>query len=95
MQPVMSYERGFCNYNCTVCGDVCPNRAITKLEMEEKHLVQIGRVHFVHDVCVVVTNGHNCGACAEHCPTQAVTMVPYEGHEGLTIPHIHSWEACI
>ncbi len=88
MQPVMSYERGFCNYNCTVCGDVCPNRAITKLEMEEKHLVQIGRVHFVHDVCVVVTNGHNCGACAEHCPTQAVTMVPYEGHEGLTIPHI-------
>lgn len=88
MQPVMTYEKGFCNYNCTVCTDVCPNRALVKLEMEEKHMTQIGRVHFVHDICVVVTDNNNCGACAEHCPTQAVTMVPYEGGEGLTIPKI-------
>lgn len=71
MQPVMTYEKGFCNYNCTVCTDVCPNRALVKLEMEEKHMTQIGRVHFVHDICVVVTDKNNCGgACAEHCPTK-------------------------
>jgi len=89
MQPVMTYEKGFCNYNCTVCTDVCPNRALVKLEMEEKHMTQIGRVHFVHDICVVVTDKNNCGACAEHCPTQAVTMIPYDEGEGLTIPYIN------
>ncbi|MDU1892447.1 MAG: 4Fe-4S dicluster domain-containing protein [Dysgonomonas sp.] len=89
MQPVMTYEKGFCNYNCTVCADVCPNHALTPLSMEEKHMTQIGRVTFVEDICVVLTEGTNCGACAEHCPTQAVTMIPYEGHEGLTIPHIN------
>ncbi|MFV0311730.1 MAG: 4Fe-4S dicluster domain-containing protein [Dysgonomonas sp.] len=88
MQPVMTYEKGFCNYNCTVCADVCPNRALLPLTMKEKHMTQIGRVHFVEDICVVHVEETNCGACAEHCPTQAVTMVPYEGHEGLTIPHI-------
>lgn len=86
MQPVMTYEKGFCNYNCTVCADVCPNHALLPLSIDEKHMLQIGRVHFIHDICVVVTDGTNCGACAEHCPTQAVTMVPHK--DGLTIPHI-------
>lgn len=86
MQPVMTYEKGFCNYNCTVCTDVCPNHALLPLTREEKNMLQIGRVHFVHDICVVITDGNNCGACAEHCPTQAVTMIPYK--DGLTIPHI-------
>lgn len=94
MQPVMTYEKGFCNYNCTVCTDVCPNRALVMLSKEEKQMTQIGRVVFVEDICVVKTEGTNCGACAEHCPTQAVTMVPYEGHEGLTIPHTDP-EICI
>ncbi|MDR2956030.1 MAG: 4Fe-4S dicluster domain-containing protein [Prevotella sp.] len=87
MQPVMTYEKGFCNYNCTVCADICPNGALEPLTMEEKHMLQIGRVHFVEDICVVITDGNNCGACAEHCPTQAVTMVPYR--DGLTIPKIN------
>lgn len=92
MQPVMTYEKGFCNYNCTVCTDVCPNKALESLTMEEKHMTQIGRVHFVKDICVVITDGNNCGACAEHCPTQAVTMIPYK--DGLTIPHIDP-EICV
>ena len=24
MQPVMYFDRGFCNFDCTVCSDVCP-----------------------------------------------------------------------
>lgn len=87
MQPMMTYEKGFCNYNCTVCADVCPNGALLPITQDEKHMLQIGRVTFIQDICVVHTEKTNCGACAEHCPTQAVTMIPYEGHEGLTIPH--------
>lgn len=86
MQPMMNYEKGFCNYNCTVCADICPNGALLRLAEEEKHMLQIGRVTFIEEICVVHTENTNCGACAEHCPTQAVTMIPYEGHEGLTIP---------
>lgn len=92
MQPVMFYEKGFCNYNCTVCGDVCPNGALIRLSPEEKRLTQIGKVVFNEDICVVHTDGTNCGACAEHCPTQAVKMVPYKN--GLTIPVINQ-DICV
>ncbi|MDR1884012.1 MAG: 4Fe-4S dicluster domain-containing protein [Prevotella sp.] len=94
MQPVMSYQKGFCNYNCTVCTDICPNGALLPLTVEEKNMTRIGRVNFTENICIVHTDETNCGACAEHCPTQAVTMVPYDGHEGLTIPHI-SPDICV
>ncbi|MDO4573667.1 MAG: 4Fe-4S binding protein [Planctomycetia bacterium] len=90
--PRMEYSRGFCNYDCTICGDVCPNGAILPLTVEAKNRVQVGRVVFVEDNCVVKVDKKNCGACAEHCPTQAVTMVPYEGV--LTIPHTDT-EICV
>ena len=85
MQPMMYFDKGFCNFDCTVCSDVCPNGAILPLTVEQKHLTQVGRVVFVEDFCIVHTDGTSCGACSEHCPTQAVSMIPYR--EGLTIPH--------
>lgn len=87
MQPVMSFEKGFCNFDCTVCSDVCPNGAILPLTVEEKHVTQVGKVVFLEENCIVRTDETNCGACSEHCPTQAVTMVPYKN--GLTIPHVN------
>jgi len=86
MQPLMSFDERFCNFDCTICADVCPNGALLPLTMEEKHRLQMGKVIFNEDICIVHTEGTNCGACAEHCPTQAVTMIPYEN--GLTIPFI-------
>jgi ferredoxin len=86
MQPVMSFEKGFCNYNCTRCSKICPNGAILPLTKEQKHLTQVGRVVFRAENCVVHAMGYNCGACSEHCPTQAVKMMPYK--DGLTIPYI-------
>lgn len=84
MQPRMDFTHGFCNYDCTICSEVCPNDALVDLTMEQKHSLQMGRVIFVMTNCVVYTDETRCGACAEHCPTQAVTMVPYK--DGLTIP---------
>ncbi|MBR4834618.1 MAG: 4Fe-4S dicluster domain-containing protein [Thermoguttaceae bacterium] len=88
MQPrvVFSLEH-FCNFDCVVCGEVCPAGAILPLKIEEKHLTQMGRVVFIKENCVVYARNENCGACSEHCPTQAVKMVPYGDPEvGLTIP---------
>lgn len=84
-QPTMVFDvHRFCNYDCTVCSQVCPSGAIAPMSVDEKHRTQIGRVVFIKENCVVVTDGTNCGACAEHCPTQAVHMVPLTG--SLTIP---------
>ncbi|HOV35585.1 MAG TPA: 4Fe-4S dicluster domain-containing protein [Dysgonamonadaceae bacterium] len=84
MQPKMYFDHGFCNYDCTVCGDVCPTGAITKLDVDAKHQTQMGKVQFIKENCIVYYDETNCGACSEHCPTQAVHMVPYKGV--LTIP---------
>jgi len=92
MQPVMYFEKGFCNFDCTLCADVCPNNALTSLTMEQKHRLQVGRVVFKPELCVVHTKGWNCGACSEHCPTQAVKMIPYKN--GLTIPFIDA-DICV
>jgi len=87
MQPIVDFEHGFCNYDCTVCSSVCPNGALHKLTKEEKHSLQIGKVVFVKTNCIVYRDETSCGACSEHCPTQAVSMIPYK--EGLTIPSVN------
>ena len=87
MQPYMDYKTNYCNYECTICGEVCPTGAILPLAKEDKKLTQIGTVHFIIENCVVYTDNTACGSCSEHCPTQAVRMVPYIAD--LTIPEIH------
>ena len=85
LQPRVDFAHGFCNFDCTMCGDVCPTGAIRPLTVEEKHLVQMGHVVFIKENCIVYARDEHCGACSEHCPTQAVHMIPY-GDAGLTIP---------
>jgi len=92
MQPVMSFDKGFCNFNCTVCSNTCPNGAIKPLTVEEKHRTQVGRVVFIKENCIVTNRERSCGACSEHCPTQAVSMVPYKGW--ITIPSVNP-DICI
>jgi ferredoxin len=84
MLPHMDFSRSFCNYNCTRCSEVCPTGAILPLTELKKKSIQIGKVIFLKENCVVFTNETSCGACSEHCPSKAVRMVPYKGM--LTIP---------
>ncbi len=92
MQPRMDFHVDYCNYECTICSQVCPTGAILPLTKEAKKLTQIGKVHFIKHNCVVYTDNTACGSCSEHCPTQAVRMVPYEGD--LTIPEINP-DTCV
>jgi len=77
--PHMDFYSGYCSYECTKCLEVCPTDAIIPRAKEEKKKIQIGRVKFIKDLCVVYKNNTNCGACAEICPTAAVIMIPYKG----------------
>ncbi len=91
LQPTMDFNASYCNFECTVCTDVCPSGALRTLTIEEKKVSQAGRVVFVRENCVVYTENTDCGACTEHCPTKAVVMVPYKNSR---IPEVKP-EYCI
>jgi Polyferredoxin len=93
MLPALSYEHGFCNYDCKRCAEVCPTHAILPLSLEEKKLVRIGKAKLHLRRCIVITDGTDCGACDEHCPTKAVHMVP-TGENSLREPVVDV-EYCI
>ena len=94
MQPILKYDvHKFCEFECKICSDVCPNEALVKMPIEEKKLVQIGQAKLILDNCIVVKNNKACGACAEHCPTKALKMVPYKGV--ITQPEIVDPDLCI
>ena len=75
MQPVMSYERGYCRPECNRCSEVCPAGAIKPIAVEVKASTQIGHAVWVKKNCIPLTDGVSCGNCARHCPTGAIEMV--------------------
>lgn len=87
IQPHLEFSTHvFCTYECNICSEVCPTKALEKLKMDDKKLTQIGIAKLRKNMCVVYTDEKDCGACSEHCPTQAVHMIPYKN--GLTIPEV-------
>lgn len=94
MQPHMDNKVGYCDYECTLCSEVCPTGAIQKITKSQKRSIQIGKVRFIEDNCVVKTQGTDCGACSEHCPTKAVEMYPYEKNPKIRIPVVKE-ELCV
>ena len=83
-KPQLKYTSAYCLFECTRCGEVCPDGAITPLDLAKKSVTQIGVADLYLSRCVVQVNGTDCAACSEHCPTKAVTTKPYR--ENLRIP---------
>ncbi len=75
MQPKLNYLIGHCDFNCNVCGRVCPTGAITPLMLQEKKLTRIGTVSLNKAKCIVHVSKKHCGACGEVCPTHAIFPV--------------------
>ena len=96
MQPIMSYERGYCRPECVACAEVCPTGAIQPITLEEKSAIQIGHAVPIHKSCVAVTDGVDCGNCERHCPTGAIEMVPSDpdDEESAMVPVVNE-EKCI
>lgn len=84
MQPVMSYERGYCRPECNRCSTVCPTGAIKPISLEQKSSVQMGHAVWIKKNCVAVTDGVECGNCARHCPVGAIEMVPLNEEDDET-----------
>jgi ferredoxin-type protein NapF len=93
-RPQLDYTRGYCQYNCTECGHVCPTEALLPLRRDEKQRTRIALSAFTRANCVVVTKRQSCGACAEVCPTHALRMTPLGDGSPLTVP-VFDAEYCI
>ncbi len=67
--PRFDFHIGYCQYYCTLCGQVCPTGAIRELTQEEKGRTKIGLAYIDKNRCIPYAQGIECIVCEEHCPT--------------------------
>ncbi len=93
---------GYCEYNCTLCGQVCPTQAIQRLDLEAKRKVRIGLAAIDTTRCLPYAFQESCIVCEEHCPTPKKAIwfeeVEVTRHDGtrrvVKQPHVEI-ELCI
>jgi len=67
--PLLVPRLGYCEYRCTLCGQVCPTGAIKRLRLEEKAKVKIGLAMLDKGRCLPWAHAVPCIVCEEVCPT--------------------------
>ena len=71
-QPEMDFAKGHCIPGCTKCGEVCPARALERLDEEAKLNTHVGVAVWSAGHCLRTTDGTPCQACVRKCPVQAI-----------------------
>ena len=66
--PRFIFEQSFCEFSCTLCGQVCPTGAIPRLTEEAKHAQPTGHAYFDHTRCLPWAENTPCIRCEEMCP---------------------------
>ncbi len=100
LTPQMDYRRGYCDWSCNECGQVCPSQAIRALPLEEKRLKVIGRATIDRNTCIPWAEGRDCLVCEELCPIPHKAIVFRTGtgtggtHAGVKLPVVVG-ERCI
>ncbi len=67
--PMLVPRIGYCEYRCTLCGQVCPTGAIKRLNLEEKNKMKIGLAMIDKGRCLPWAHATPCIMCEEVCPT--------------------------
>ena len=94
--PVLVPRVGYCEPNCTLCGQVCPTGAIWGFTMQEKGwaaasssqtdttAIRIGTAFYDRGRCLPWAMATDCIVCEEWCPTspKAVYLRPAEAVDG-------------
>jgi polyferredoxin len=96
--PVLVPRIGYCEYNCTLCGQVCPTSAIRPLPTAEKRRTVIGLAFVDPSRCIPFAQGTPCVVCEEHCPTPKKAIVfrqqPGKGGVPVKVPVVDT-DLCI
>jgi MauM/NapG family ferredoxin protein len=66
--PVLVPRLGYCEFNCTLCTQVCPTRALHPLNLDQKHGFALGTAWFDKNRCIPYADQLPCIVCEEHCP---------------------------
>jgi polyferredoxin len=100
--PVLIPKIGYCEYRCTLCGQVCPTGAIKRLSLEEKTEVKIGLAMIDMGRCLPYAFAMSCIVCEEVCPTpkkaiwfEDAKVKDREGREKVVKQPIVDLELCI
>ncbi len=92
--PVLDMERGYCEYNCVLCAQVCPSGAIQRLTIAEKtgaetgEPVKIGNAFVDRSRCLPWSFERNCVVCEEVCPVSPKAILTDSVHaeiDGKTV----------
>jgi len=67
--PMLVPRIGYCEYRCTLCGQVCPTGALRRLSLAEKAEVRIGLAMIDPGRCLPYAHARSCLVCEEVCPT--------------------------
>jgi polyferredoxin len=74
--PILMNKIGYCEFNCVLCGQVCPTGAIVSLTVEKKvgkkpflKPVKIGIAFYDRGRCLPWAMNTECIVCEEVCPT--------------------------
>ena len=85
--PLVVPRLGYCEYNCTLCGQVCPTGAIPALPVAAKRREVIGKAVFDKNHCLPFARKIDCIVCEEHCPipekairSRDVQVMGLDGH---------------
>jgi polyferredoxin len=94
--PILNMKVGYCELNCTLCGQVCPTGAIQRVTIEEKTGVgafaaqgpiRLGTAFYDHGRCLPWSMETPCVVCEEVCPTspkaiysREVTIIKRDGN---------------
>jgi len=94
--PILVPLKGYCEFKCTLCGQVCPTSAIRVLTPPEKAEWRIGTAMFDRGRCLPHAHATPCIVCEEVCPTPTKAIwfeeVVVKGRNGLDVklkqPHV-------
>ena len=78
--PILVPRIGYCEYQCSLCSQVCPTGAIEQLTIRQKTATKIGSAWIRRHRCIPYATGEPCKVCQERCPTspKAIQMIETE-----------------
>jgi len=77
--PILVPKVGPCAQACTLCGSICPTRALEPFTVEEKSHLYLGTAIVDRSMCIAWANDRQCLICDEACSYDAISQKQIEG----------------